>query len=238
MKPMFENKVNRIKPTVLATGDFITFGTYPQTSSGDDNTPIEWLVLDVQDNKALLISKYGLDCQPYDTTKSCNLSWYESTLRDWLNTVFLNRAFSTEEQKSICATWLENQNYQHGSYEDGTLDEDDTQDKVFLLSREEAEDHFEVKWGCRNNISGRMAPTDYAIKHGAYMDRDHKTGEGKAAGGWWLRSMDGPVYPLHVLFDGSLDVCDAGETLIAIRPAVWISVRIKRYKEKPDKKMV
>lgn len=29
---------------------------YPQTASGIDRTPIEWLVLDVQDGKALLLS--------------------------------------------------------------------------------------------------------------------------------------------------------------------------------------
>jgi hypothetical protein len=231
MKPIFDNKDNGIKHTVLAAGDLITFGTYPQTSSGDDNTPIEWLVLDVQEDKALLISKYGLDCQPYDTTKSCSLSWYESTLRDWLNTVFLNRAFSVEEQKLICATWLKNRNDQHDFYEDGTLDEDDTQDRVFLLSREEAENYLGLSSDGNNDSPARMAPTDYAIEHGAYKDRDHQTGEGKAAGGWWLRSIDGPVYPLHVLFDGSLDACDAGETLIAVRPAVWISVRIKQAQE-------
>ena len=49
----------------MAVGDYITFGHYPQTASGDDNTPIEWLVLDVQDGKALLISRFALDCQPY-----------------------------------------------------------------------------------------------------------------------------------------------------------------------------
>lgn len=46
-------------------GDYITFGRYPQTAEGNDNTPIEWLVLEKDGQKALLISRYGLDHQQY-----------------------------------------------------------------------------------------------------------------------------------------------------------------------------
>lgn len=45
--------------------DYVYFGHYPQTEKGLDRTPIEWLVLDVKDNKLLLISRYILDCMPY-----------------------------------------------------------------------------------------------------------------------------------------------------------------------------
>ena len=48
-------------------GDVIRFGTYPQTADGTDKTPIEWLMLDVIGDKALVISMYGLDTQPYNT---------------------------------------------------------------------------------------------------------------------------------------------------------------------------
>ncbi len=34
----------------IEQGDFIEFGTYPQTSDGTDDSPIEWLVLIVQDD--------------------------------------------------------------------------------------------------------------------------------------------------------------------------------------------
>ena len=46
-------------------GEYITFGHYPQKKAGTDNTPIEWLVLAVDGRKALLISRFALDCQPY-----------------------------------------------------------------------------------------------------------------------------------------------------------------------------
>lgn len=49
-------------------GQIVSFGHYPQSSSGMDNNPIEWIVLDVHGNKALIISRYALDCKPYNTT--------------------------------------------------------------------------------------------------------------------------------------------------------------------------
>ena len=47
-------------------GSYILFGEYEQDS--DESTgkeAIEWLVLDKQDDKMLVISRYGLDGQPY-----------------------------------------------------------------------------------------------------------------------------------------------------------------------------
>ena len=49
-----------------AVGDYVTFGRYPQTEAGNDQTPIEWLVLDIIGNQALLLSRYGLDAVPYN----------------------------------------------------------------------------------------------------------------------------------------------------------------------------
>ena len=46
-------------------GSFILFGEYEQDN--DESTgkeAIEWLVLDKQEDKMLVISRYGLDCQP------------------------------------------------------------------------------------------------------------------------------------------------------------------------------
>ncbi len=55
-------------------GDYITFGRYPQTAKGNDNTPIEWLVLARDGQKALLISRYALDCQAYNS-KYDDMTW-------------------------------------------------------------------------------------------------------------------------------------------------------------------
>ena len=77
-------------------GNYVAFGTYPQTAAGTDKTPIEWLVLDRDGNKALIISRYGLDAQPYNT-KCTDITWEKCTLRTWLNSTFMNKAFTSEE---------------------------------------------------------------------------------------------------------------------------------------------
>lgn len=50
----------------VQTGSYVSFGHYPQTASGHDRTPIVWLVLQVTGNKALLLSRDGLDAMPYN----------------------------------------------------------------------------------------------------------------------------------------------------------------------------
>lgn len=55
-------------------GNYVTFRTYPQTTSGTDSTPIEWLVLENDGKTALLISRNALDCQPYNTERE-DITW-------------------------------------------------------------------------------------------------------------------------------------------------------------------
>ena len=62
-------------------GSIVTFGRYEQ--DGDkENGPeeIEWVLLDVQDGKALLLSKYGLEAKPYNTEYT-DVTWETCTLR-------------------------------------------------------------------------------------------------------------------------------------------------------------
>ena len=89
----------------IKVGDIVTFGRYPQTAEGTDQTPIEWIVLDYdeKENKALLLSKYGLDVKPYNTEWT-GITWEKCTLRTWLNGEFLNKAFSAGEQSAILMT--------------------------------------------------------------------------------------------------------------------------------------
>ena len=125
------------KKTVEA-GDVITFGCYHQTAAGTDRTPIEWIVLDVQEEKALVISKYALDYQPYHADMGdTNATWETCTLRAWLNGDFLQDAFSTEEQAAILTTIVDNSAAQ-GNSSWKSVGGNNTQDRVFLLSCAEA----------------------------------------------------------------------------------------------------
>lgn len=74
------------------------------------------MILDIDNKKrrALLISKYILDCKCFNDScykKSCgpmltadnNKSlWEASTIREWLNKDFYNKAFSKSEKSKIC----------------------------------------------------------------------------------------------------------------------------------------
>ena len=83
-----------------SAGDLVTFGSYPLGYS-ESLSPIEWLVLGVQDDCALLVSRYVLDCQPLNRTMEVSLNWMNSGLRSWLTGTFYDAAFDAEEKAAI-----------------------------------------------------------------------------------------------------------------------------------------
>jgi tetratricopeptide (TPR) repeat protein len=163
-------------------GDYVWFGSYEQdndTSNGKEG--IEWLVLDKQGNKVLLLSRYGLDAQPYNTEYE-EITWENCTLRTWLNETFINNAFSSAEQQRILLTDVYNSRSQCCS-KWNTTGGNNTQDKIFLLSYAEANKYLDVTYDNDNNTKSRVAPTDYAIAQGAWQSDDFKTEDGLHAGG-------------------------------------------------------
>ena len=197
--------------------DYISFGRYPQTKAGTDQTPIDWLVLEVKDGKALLVSKYGLDCKRYNEGRE-DTTWETCSVRAWLNSDFLNTAFNQEEQNVIVTTTVDNSESQRYS-EHSTSGGNDTQDKVFLLSYHEVYDVYFPREDDRV-----CAPTDYAIKNGAWTN-GKKQQDGRDAGAWWLRSPGGNQnYATDVSYNGArVDFyADIGD--IFVRPALWIDL--------------
>ena len=206
-----------------SVGNYVTFGHYPQTSGGNDNTPIEWLVLARDGNKALLISRYGLDAKPYNE-KWVDITWEKCTLRTWLNGTFLNKAFTAAEQKGILLTNVDNGSSQgYSGY--STNGGNNTQDRVFLLSYAEANKYLGVTDDDGKNTKSRVAPTAYANKQGAYTYSSTKTADGAAAGWWWLRS-PGYIqyYAAFVTTAGSLRSYYVYEDDAVVRPALWINL--------------
>lgn len=202
-------------------GSYVTFGTYPQTAEGTDETPIEWLVLAQDGDNVLLLSRYCLDSQRYNTSYD-DMTWEMCTLRTWLNDDFINCAFTSEEQSAILLTNVDNSSSQRYWSTDGG---NDTQDKIFLLSYAEANEYLGVTFGDSSNIQSRVAPTAYAIAQGAYTSDDYKTADGEAAGAWWLRS---PGYyqddASEVRCDGSLNSTRVSHTFYCVRPALWVNL--------------
>ncbi len=217
-------------------GGIVRFGHYEQdgdTTNGPEE--IEWIVLEVskESHTALVISKYGLDVQPYHKKKNVAVTWETSSLRKWLNRDFLNTAFSDEEQGFIRVTLVANdktQGYKGYKSSGGN----DTKDKIFLLSYAEANRYFGVKHysasKARKNTKGRTSPTAYAKKNGAMTDSDTLTDEFTAAGSWWLRSPgDGRSRASRVEQYGSLRNLDVNASDILVRPAFWIDLSADFY---------
>lgn len=207
---------------VTQGGKCIVFGHYPQTKEGKDNTPIEWMILDHNGQRALVVSKYGLDAQPYNITGDA-ATWETCTLRTWLNGTFYNKAFSSAEQTAILTTNVDNSKKQcYGGWD--TSGGNDTQDKVFLLSYAEANKYFGVTYDNSNNMKSRVAPTAYAIAQGAYIDSDDKADDDNDIG-WWLRSPG--TYQecaAHVNADGFHFNYNVANDSGSVRPALWVNL--------------
>ena len=202
-------KVEKLK--VAKVGDYVFFGAYEQdnnTSNGKEY--VEWLVLEIKDGKALVISKYALDCQQYNT--SCtDVTWETCTLRKWLNNNFINSAFTADEKAMIPMVTVSADKNPDYSTKPGNA----TQDQVFLLSITEANKYF-------NSDSARQCkPTEYAVAGGAYV------GSSNGNCWWWLRSpglyQDGAA---SVDIGGGVGV--SGNYVYradgAVRPALWIDL--------------
>lgn len=208
----------------FAVGNYVTFGTYPQTKAGNDATPIEWLVLARDGNKALLISRYALDAQPYNKDYT-SVTWETCTLRKWLNGTFYNKAFSSAEQAAILTTNVDNsknQCYSGWSTSGGN----NTQDKVFLLSYAEANKYFGVTYDNSSNTKSRVAPTAYAIAQGAWTSSSSKTADSTDVGWWWLRSPGSYQDCAALVYsDGSLfSFFSVNDASGSVRPALWVNI--------------
>ena len=209
-----KNNISNVKETIydnLQPGDYVKFGAYEQdrnTSNGKE--PIEWLVLEQKGNNILLISRFALDCRQYNNRLS-SVTWETSSLRSWLNSTFLNEAFSAEEQAAIATTQVNADKNPTYSTDPGNS----TADKIFIQSIVETKHYFPT------DSDRQVHATDYAISLGAYLGVD-----GNA---WcWLRS---PGFDsgkaAGVMTSGGVD--DFGDDVYgdvcgSIRPSLWISL--------------
>ena len=191
----------------VSIGDHITLGNYKQGAKGEIQ-PIEWRVLDVKDGKALVISEKMLDYLPYNQSYK-NVTWENSTLRQWMNEKFFNSAFWSDEKRKIVTVT----NYNPMNPEYGTAGGRTTRDIIFALSIDELKKYF-------SSDNDRIArTTDYA--HSKEYDNEDR------AGWWWLRSPGFNSYRA-VAVDENGSVSFSGiftyGSKIAVRPAFWLEL--------------
>lgn len=209
-------KIKEIKPKYYeqllsnaSVGSTVFFGSYEQdnnTANGKED--IEWIVLAKEGNKVLVISKYALDCQKYNSTYT-DVTWETCSLRKWLNGTFLNEAFNSAEQNSIVSSTVtadKNPTY-------STSSGNNTTDKVFLLSIQEVDKYFGSAY------SRQCDATKACRAQGAFLSCE-----------WWLRSPGNSSYRVaYVLSSGEIDhmglQVGLGYNDVTVRPAMWIIFR-------------
>lgn len=175
----------------------LSFGAYHQKNEKSKES-IEWIVLEKNENKALLVSRYVLDAKPFDSEYGY---WEHCSLRKWLNNEFFKAAFTDDEQKLIVSNT--------------------EKDKVFCLSEEELLDYFP------SDEEREGYPTEYAKKRGASCETNGptswwtRTGVGKTwmkYGGYWCHAAK------SVWDDGSLIEGSEVKYVKGVRPAMWINL--------------
>lgn len=205
-------------------GSTVPLGFYPQSAKGSKEKEIvDWIVLDKDGSRLLLISKYALDCLPYESAGEMQTftSWQTCLLRRWLNETFLNEAFDRGEARLLVKTELDEDPQGSGPRFAGEA----LGDRVFLLSVSEADRYFPT------GAQRQCLPTRYAIGHGAYQSSVGRTCF------WWLRTtveqmdqtLEGePVEAIvrAALVGSSGEIVENGHYMsnrqYAVRPVIWV----------------
>lgn len=192
-------------------GEVVVLGEYEQDnyiSNGKED--IEWIVLSKEENKVLLISKHVLDNTPYNNVKKA-VTWETCTARQYLNNNFYNTAFNEIIKEKIIKTTVkpaDNTKY-------GVSGGNETVDKIFLLSLEEAKKYFKTD-------KERIArATKYAVSRGSFNNGTN--------GVWqWLRNpFSNHEAALCIYHDGRVDEdtrSGVHDTNCGVRPVMWLSI--------------
>lgn len=186
----------------------VTFGNYFYGDSYS-KSPIEWQVLTVENNKALLITTNGVDCMPYNTTPTF-VTWENSLIRKWLNNDFISAAFSDTERKLIKSVTSSTPDNPLFNTKGGKM----STDQIFLLNINEAVNYFKSK------EDRKIQATPYAKSKGLFVSDN-------GCSWWWLRS-SGNVqnYAADVDYGGDVDFYGSSASIgkNAVRPAMWVDI--------------
>ena len=185
----------------------VRFGAYQQSADENDGRDrIEWYVLARQDGKALLMSRYVLDSKPFHTDLK-RTGWADSSLRDWLNDTFYERAFTKEQRKGIVTRSLSNKASEgYESYSNSNAA--NTKDRVFLLSWAQAYTRY-----IQSDAIRETTPTAYALLRGAPED-----------GSWWLRSPGKHGYEAAAVGKNGKVKSLGVNTRCGLRPCIWVDL--------------
>ena len=195
-------------PVAAKEYETAVLGSWEQDADADDGAePIEWLIVDESEDACLYVTKYAIENVPYNDEES-EVTWADSSIRAWLNSEFMEQAFSQEERAKIVPVTLENvANPDHG-----TSTGENTLDSVFLLDVQEVGKYFP-------DVQDRVAEPSEAVKEdGIILLHDNCL--------WRLRTSGRTEkHAVVVLTTGEYDYCglNVSYELACIRPAMWVA---------------
>lgn len=208
-KIRYKESINVLKGA--QTGDSVVFGTYEQDkveTNGEED--IEWLVLDKEGDKILLLTKYCLLGKSYHEENSA-ITWQACSLRKWLNTTFMEMAFNSYEQDLLLEVPLvcnDNPVY----HIDGG---NNTTDKVFLLSNEEVTRYMP------GEDERKAETTSQALLDGVNMSTSYGTT-------WWWTRTPGNAEDTVMVVTPRGEISEFGHDVISgaggVRLAIWIDL--------------
>jgi len=178
----------------------------------------KWLVLETRGDMSLLLSENVIELREYHDTFE-NVSWAETDIRRYLNTVFYN-TFSPHEQAQIIETRLCNHNNPWFDVNSGA----DTIDKIFLLSLHEVISYF-----------GNGQPPSPTGKY--FIDDNFNTARKAVFADnlpcrWMLRTPGNlPYLVTTITNEGKIAITgdfvnrqSTDNFILGIRPALWVNI--------------
>lgn len=201
-------------------GDDIAFGPY------------KWVVLDIKEDRALLMTKDIVELRDYHH-KTESVTWDNCTLRHYLNGEFLLR-FTEEERACI----VEKHNRNSGNSWYNTDGGPDTVDQVFILSLEEVagvyfgdSSHLLNHPGINQRYWFQRKDSNNVNRRATYLDLPWW---------WWVRTPGKHQrVAIYIHGDGNIGIQGNGvskrhtnvvhptvnETKGGLRPALWINTK-------------
>lgn len=213
-----QNSNNSLRP-----GDNVFLGWYEQDNDKSNGPePIEWTVLEVQGDKCLVISRYGLEHVAFHNDNSSLVTWENSKIRKWLNDDFFSSVFNRDEVPLILKTVVDNSPAQGDTEYRTNTDGGLTEDRLFLLSCAEVKKYYGIERK-RDNRSAVMDATPHVKNEWATVYKPDS---------WWLRSIyESSRSALIINSSGRLIYSKVTENKNCIRPAFWMEISGKNIED-------
>ncbi len=207
-RPKGINHVLPWKKTVISPEEQVLLDKKKMLESQRDALTIcarqpEWLLLeyDYLDNRAVVLAKDSVAMMPMTERQNViSVTWMTSAARTWLNDTFYNK-WLTEKQRSRVLP---------SKVADPCDDAYDTEDKVFILSADEAEDYLHA---------GRLTGTTMKTRYAGFPLQYYSPGDSSS---WWVRPEEG-----HYHVNGRGEVIRINSDVYAIhgiRPALAVAI--------------